>query len=389
MNDKKSETDSNIKIIWNEIYENTYRKKQATPFVVVAEKKENGVMTHHVSKPFHKLLCLFEIPILGLPYAKTSLFEGDSKYWTPKDGPTKFTNFIYHGFFNDTDVKKSRRLDNKYKMLIRCLVDDVEKHIKSESVFFRKQITATYAVWKWAEKQRNIPKDFQIIADEELEYENLDDLIGQLICSIREKNGIYRELPEKWHNPYVLLAGMALFALVSIPLFYKNEKNESIPVYEDDEVAEKQKKIREQIVAYFQKCEDEKTTGEESYSDFGIRIVEKWSDAVLKIIKISQEIHVSIPDATGKQEITLHVNMERYGEFYNQKYASALMNGLNDEIEEILEFLQGQMDGLERLAQRLNVLRESMERTKNPLIQRAFAKEINEVGKSYTIGDSK
>ena len=386
MGDKKNRIGSNMDIIWNEIYENTYKEYLSAPAIYVAEKKEKRIIIHYASRTFCKLLCLLEVPVLSLPYAESGLFS-DNKDWKPKDGPQKFASFIYSGLFTHTNVNKSRRLDNKYKALVECLAGEVEKHIKSETVFLKERITATFALWKWAEKERVIPTDTQIINDEELDYDNLDEIISQLIISIREKDDIYNRLPEKWYNPYELLAGMVFFALASIPLFYKNEEVESdVSVYKNDEVAIKQKEIQEKIVAYFRDYVRDNSTDEESINDFGIQIVEKWSDKVFEIIKISEGINVSIPDATGNNEITLHVNMQKYGEFYNRKYARALIDRLDNEIEEILVFLQKQLDGLSKMAERLEILRKVMQNSNNPMMIEAFVKEINESGKTYTIG---
>lgn len=391
MNNKN---DSNMGIIWNEIYENTYKEYRSALSIFVAEKNEEGVATHYVSKTFHKILCLLEVPILSLPYVKLGLFD-NHKYWDPKDGPKKFSRLLYEGFFTQTDVEKSRRLGNKYKIVMDCLAVDLEKYLKSEALFLKERISATFALWKWAEKKRKIPMDCQQIGDDELEYEDLTEIIRNLIDSIREKDDIYLELPSDWYNPYELLAGMVFYALASIPLFYEKKEdadhyeNRCYPVYDDNEVSLKQKEIKAKIVSYFQNQAEAKEAREEAANDFGIKIVEKWSDKVLEIIKLSEKINVSIPDATGEHEITLHVNMQYYGEFYNRKYAKALMNQLDDEIEEILLFLQAQMEGLSRMLESLEVLRKVMQNSRNPMMIEAFVKEINESGKRFTIGTIK
>ena len=158
---------------------------------------------------------------------------------------------------------------------------------------------------------------------------------------------------------------------------------------DDNEVLLKQKEIKAKIVSYFQRQAGDKKAEEEAVNDFGIKIVETWSDKVLEIIKLSEKINVSVPDATGEHEITLHVNMQYYGEFYNRKYAKALMNHLDDEIEEILLFLQNQMEGLSRMLESLEVLRKAMQNSNNPMMIKAFVKEINESGKRFTIGTIK
>lgn len=386
MCDNNNRMDSNMEIIWNEIFENTHKQYLSTPSIYVAEKKEEQIVIHYASRTFCKLLCLLDVLVLSLPYAESGLFS-NKKDWKPKDGPQKFASFIYSGIFTHTDVNKSRRLDNKYKTLVDCLADEVEKYIKSETIFLKERITATFALWKWAEKKRIVPSDTQIIDGEELEYDDLDEIISQLIISVREKDAVYNRLPEKWYNPYELLAGMVIFALVSIPLSYKNEDvNANLCVYKNDDVFIKQKEIQERIVAYFRDYVICKGPDEKTVNDFGIQIVEKWSDKVFEIIKISEGINVSVPDATGSREITLHVNMQQYGEFYNRKYVRALMNHLDDEIEELLVFLQNQLDGLSRMAERLEVLRKVMQNSNNPMMIGAFVKEINESGKTYTIG---
>ena len=386
MDDKNNRTDSNIELIWNEFFENVHKQYRLTPSIYVAEKKEKHIVIHYASRTFCKLMCLLDVPILSLPYAKSGLFS-NQKEWKPKDGPQKFASFIYSGIFSYTDVNKSRKLHNKYKILVDCLLEEVEKYIQLETTLLKERITATFALWKWAEKKRLIPSDIQTIDGEELEYKDLDEIISQLILSVREKTAAYNELPEKWYNPYELLAGMILFALVSIPLSYKDDDGkESFSVYENNDVFVKQNEIQDRIVEYFHNYVRSKESSDESKNDYGIQIVEKWSDKVFEIIKISEGINVSIPDATGNHEITLHVNMQQYGEFYNRKYVRALMNHLDDEIEEILVFLQNQLDGLSKMAERLEVLRKVMQNSNNPMMIEAFVKEINESGKTYTIG---
>ncbi len=393
MRNKNARIDSNMSIIWNEIYENTYKEYLSAFSIFVAEKNKEGVAAHYVSKTFHKILCLLEVPVLSLPYVKLGLFD-NNKYWDPKDGPKKFSRLIYEGFFTQTDVEKSRRLGNKYKIVVDCLAADIEKYLKSEAAFLQERITATVALWKWAEKKRKIPMDCQQISDDELEYDDLSEIIRKFIVSIREKDDIYLELPSDWYNPYELLAGMIFYALASVPLFYEKEDTDSdetgrYPVYDDNEVLLKQKEIKTKLVSYFQRQAGDKKAEEEAVNDFGIKIVETWSDKVLEIIKLSEKINVSVPDATGEHEITLHVNMQYYGEFYNRKYAKALMNHLDDEIEEILLFLQNQMEGLSRMLESLEVLRKAMQNSNNPMMIKAFVKEINESGKRFTIGTIK
>ena len=188
---------------------------------------------------------------------------------------------------------------------------------------------------------------------------------------------------------------MIFYALESVQLFYEkkedvyNYEDRYYPVYDDNEVSLKQKEIKTKLVSYFQHQAGNEKAGEESSNDFGIKIVETWSDKVLEIINLSEKINVSIPDATGEHEITLHVNMQYYGEFYNRKYAKALMNHVDDEIEEILFFLQNQMEGLSRMLESLEVLRKAMQNSNNPMMIKAFVKEINESGKRFTIGTIK
>lgn len=384
--DDNNRMDSDMELIWNEIFENSHKQYRLTPSIYVAEKKGKHIVIHYASRTFCKLMCLLDVPVLSLPYAESGLFS-NQKDWKPKDGPQKFASFIFNGMFTYTDVNKSRRLDNKYKILVDCLSEGVEKYIQLETTLLKERITTTFALWKWAEKKRIIPSDSQIIDGEELEYSDLDEVISQLILSVREKTGVYSGLPEKWYDPYELLAGMVLFALVLIPLSYKNDDVEkSFSVYKNDDVFIKQKGIQEKIVEYFRNYVRSKEPSNESKNDFGIQIVEKWSDKVFEIIKISEGINVSIPDATGNHEITLHVNMQQYGEFYIRKYVRALMNHLDDEIEELLAFLQNQFDGLSRMAERLEVLRKVMQNSNNPMMIEAFVKEINESGKAYTIG---
>lgn len=386
MDDKNNRMDSNMEIIWNEIFENSHKQYRLTPSIYVAEKKEKQIVIHYASRTFCKMMCLLDVSVLSLPYAESGLFS-NQKDWKPKDGPQKFASFTYSGIFTYTDVNKSRRLDNKYKILVDCLSEKVEKYILSETILLKERITATFALWKWAEQQRTIPSDTQIIDGKELEYNDLDEIMSQLILSVREKDANYDRLPEKWYNPYELLAGMVIFALASIPLSYKgDDTNESISVYKNDDVFIKQKEIKESIIEYFHNYVRGKEENDGSKNDYGIRIVEKWADKVFKIIKISEGINVSIPDATGNHEITLHVNMQQYGEFYIRKYVKALMNRSDGEIEAILTFLQNQLDGLSRMAERLEVLRKAMQNSNNPMMIEAFVKEINESGKTYTIG---
>ena len=103
MSNKNARIDSNMSIIWNEIYENTYKEYLSAFSIFVAEKNKEGVAAHYVSKTFHKILCLLEVPVLSLPYVKLGLFD-NNKYWDPKDGPKKFSRLIYEGFFTQTDV---------------------------------------------------------------------------------------------------------------------------------------------------------------------------------------------------------------------------------------------------------------------------------------------
>lgn len=384
--DDNNRMDSNMELIWNEIFENSHKQYRLTPSIYVAEKKEKHIVIHYASRTFCKLMCLLDVAVLSLPYAESGLFS-NQKDWRPKDGPQKFASFIFNGMFTYIDVNKSRRLDNKYKNLVDFLSEEVEKYIQLETTLLKERITTTFALWKWAEKKRIIPSDSQIIDGEELEYSDLDEVISQLILSVREKTGVYNGLPEKWYDPYELLAGMVLFALVLIPLSYKDDAVEaSFSVYKNDDVFIKQKEIQEKIVEYFRNYVRSKESSDESKNDFGIQIVEKWSDKVFEIIKISEEIDVSIPDATGNHEITLHVNMQQYGEFYNRKYVRALMNHLDDEIEKLLAFLQNQLDGLSRMAEKLEFLRKVMQNSNNPMMIEAFVKEINESGKTYSIG---
>ena len=62
--------------------------------------------------------------------------------------------------------------------------------------------------------------------------------------------------------------------------------------------------ISAKIVSYFQRQAGDKKAEEEAVNDFGIKIVETWSDKVLEIIKLSEKILPIIhKDCTSRSAI--------------------------------------------------------------------------------------
>ena len=57
------------------------------------------------------------------------------------------------------------------------LTHSESQHLLCEAAFLQERITATVALWKWAEKKRKIPMDCQQISDDELEYDDLSEVI--------------------------------------------------------------------------------------------------------------------------------------------------------------------------------------------------------------------
>ena len=133
MSNKNARIDSNMGIIWNEIYENTYKEYLSAFSIFVAEKNKEGVATHYVSKTFHKAH-FHKATVAVIRSCKNA--ASDFKYFSIS--ATKQSITILYLFPNLLDL---------------C----------------------------------------QQISDDELEYDDLSEVIRKFIVSIREKDDIYIE----------------------------------------------------------------------------------------------------------------------------------------------------------------------------------------------------